>query len=396
MAKYDFFISYSSKDEKIAFKIVNAIESTGHTCWIAPRNIPYGTPYARAIMEGIYECDAFIVLITDNSIKSEDVLNEVDNAHASKKRIIPVRLTETLLSRELNYYLSRTQWLVLPSNSPESIIRLLDLGEDPTKPGEQIIYPIKNFSAKNIKKPLIIIGALVVLLSISGVIWWRNNSKSEEAAEEVLATEEFATSVKTSENDSLSNQKDTITQILPQNQAASTAPTMTPPPAPNIKEAPTSSKDKNYEDMIFNADTYYTNGEFEKALPLYIDIATNYDANYEHKVGWMYDQGQGTKKDPSKAKKWCKKAADIGNAEAQIRMSFLLLNAGKPNEAAEYCNMAENNNKLTPNCKYNIGLLYFKGWGVSQDSIKAKKYWTEAAKEGQPQAKDNLEKYFNE
>lgn len=127
MAKYNFFISYSSKDKDIAVKILDAIESTGHTCWIAPRNIPYGTPYARAIMEGIDECDTFLVIITDNSIKSEDVLNEVDNAHAIKRTIIPVRLTDTRLPRELNYYLSRTQWLNLDANNPREIVTLLNL-----------------------------------------------------------------------------------------------------------------------------------------------------------------------------------------------------------------------------------------------------------------------------
>lgn len=132
MAKYDYFISYSSKDEDIAFKLLEAIESTGHTCWIAPRNIPYGTPYARAIMEGIDECDTFIVLLTDNSIKSEDVLNEVDNAHAIKRTIIPVRLTDTRLPRELNYYLSRTQWLNLDANNPQQIATLLNLSATPT------------------------------------------------------------------------------------------------------------------------------------------------------------------------------------------------------------------------------------------------------------------------
>lgn len=132
MAKYDYFISYSSKDKEIAYKIVDAIESTGHTCWIAPRNIPYGTPYARAIMEGIDECNTFIVLITDNSIKSEDVLNEVDNAHASKKKIIPIKLTDVLLSRELNYYLSRTQWMSLNLDDIDSIVTILKL-KDPHK-----------------------------------------------------------------------------------------------------------------------------------------------------------------------------------------------------------------------------------------------------------------------
>lgn len=136
MAKYDYFISYSSKDKDIAFRIVNAIESAGYTCWIAPRNIPYGTPYARAIMEGIDECDTFIVLITDNSIKSEDVLKEVDNAHADKKTIIPVKLTNTTLyPRELNYYLSRTQWLLLSPKNPKEITTLLNLDSKDIKNG---------------------------------------------------------------------------------------------------------------------------------------------------------------------------------------------------------------------------------------------------------------------
>ncbi|MCM1152831.1 MAG: toll/interleukin-1 receptor domain-containing protein [Muribaculum sp.] len=124
MAKYDYFISFSSKDKHLADSIVDAIESTGHSCWIAPRNIPYGTPYARAIMDGIDECHTFLVIITENSIKSEDVLNEVDNAHAQKKTIIPVRLSDTQLSRELNYYLSRTQWLNL---DPINILKIQDL-----------------------------------------------------------------------------------------------------------------------------------------------------------------------------------------------------------------------------------------------------------------------------
>jgi len=127
MAKYDYFISYSNKDKGIAFKILDAIESTGHICWIAPRNIPYGMAYARAIMEGIDECNTFMVLITDNSIISEDVLNEVDNAHAAKKTIIPIKLTDTQLPRELNYYLSRTQWLTLDSKKPHEIVDFLHL-----------------------------------------------------------------------------------------------------------------------------------------------------------------------------------------------------------------------------------------------------------------------------
>lgn len=132
MAKYDIFISYSSIDKDIAFKILDEIESAGRKCWIAPRNIPYGTPYARAIMDGIEECSTFMVLITENSIRSEDVLNEVDNAHAQKKRIIPVRLSDVALPKEFNYYLSRTHWAILKPNNLSKITELLNLQEKKT------------------------------------------------------------------------------------------------------------------------------------------------------------------------------------------------------------------------------------------------------------------------
>lgn len=131
MALFDYFISYSSKDKQIAFNIVAQIESLGYTCWIAPRNITYGTAYANAIMNGIDQSENFIVLVTDNSIVSEDVLNEVDNAHALKKIIIPIRLSDVNLSREFNYYLSRKQWINLKKADIGDVVSHLGIQRKP-------------------------------------------------------------------------------------------------------------------------------------------------------------------------------------------------------------------------------------------------------------------------
>lgn len=111
MAVYDVFVSHSSKDARLAERVVNAIEECGYRCWLAPRDIDPGEPYARSIMRGIDGCDVFVVLLSRHSIVSEDVLNEVDNAHGVRKRIIPVFVDDVELPRELNYYLSRTQWV---------------------------------------------------------------------------------------------------------------------------------------------------------------------------------------------------------------------------------------------------------------------------------------------
>lgn len=123
MAKYDVFISYSSLD-KTVMSIVGAVESNGLKCWIAPRDITPGIPYARAIMSALNLCDNFVVFISANSLNSEDVLNEIDNAHSLKKYIIPCFIENVQLTPEFNYYLKRKQWLnIMEDINP--LIRLL-------------------------------------------------------------------------------------------------------------------------------------------------------------------------------------------------------------------------------------------------------------------------------
>lgn len=110
MARYHFFMSYSSKD-KLPLRFCKELEKKGVSCWIAPRNINPGAPYARAIMDGLESADNLLVFISSNSLKSEDVLNEIDNAHRLKKQIIPIFIEPIKLSTEFAYYLSRKQWI---------------------------------------------------------------------------------------------------------------------------------------------------------------------------------------------------------------------------------------------------------------------------------------------
>lgn len=104
------FISYSTKDT-LPGLFCECIELHGIKCWMAPRDILAGIPYARSIIEGIKSCNIFLVFISCNSIKSEDVLNELDNAHGLHKTIIPIFLENIELSEELCYYLKRKQWI---------------------------------------------------------------------------------------------------------------------------------------------------------------------------------------------------------------------------------------------------------------------------------------------
>lgn len=412
MAKYDFFISYSSKDKDIAFKIVNAIESAGYICWIAPRNIPYGTPYAAAIMEGIDECDKFIVLITKNSVQSNDVLNEVDNAHSVKKTIIPVRLTDTQLSRELQYYLSRTQWLTLPSSNPEEIVKLLNIGVAPLP-----VAPNQVNQTSRIIIPVCVIAAIIVIAA--GVaVWWFSSDKSKDFDEvntSLIAGEEAsqqALNVDTLHSEGTNTQSEAPRNVLIEESGKDQVPK---------EDNHTKSTSVDLEKMKKEADQYFEDGKYEQALPLYIKIS-DVDKNYSHKVGYMYQNGLGTLQDHITAIQWYKKISHyhsgahesllalyeqlanqcvmVGNnrdaAHWYDELGAEHMNEKKYKEAAHWYELGYNTGFLPPNCKYWLGYLYYNGMGVSENREKAKTLWEEARNEGHEQAKADLEKYYQE
>lgn len=105
------FISYSSKDKNVADNLCNKLEGWGIRVWYAPRNVV--GPYASAIMKGIKEADYFIVIVSHNSLASQHVLNEIDNAHSRLPdlKFKPLRLEDMALTPEFSYYLSRQHWL---------------------------------------------------------------------------------------------------------------------------------------------------------------------------------------------------------------------------------------------------------------------------------------------
>lgn len=122
MKKYNIFISHSSKDlDKVRF-FLSYLEMHALNCWISPRDIPKGIPYARAITEGICKCDDMLVFITHNTLKSEAVLNEIDVAQSKSKRIIPVFLENINLTDEFAFYLKRKQWINAYGNKNDALV----------------------------------------------------------------------------------------------------------------------------------------------------------------------------------------------------------------------------------------------------------------------------------
>jgi TolB-like protein len=119
------FISYASYDAAVAGRICSALEAAGFPCWIAPRDVRPGEPYAAAIVEAINACRIVLVVLTKNAIESPHVLREVERASSKKRSILSIRLDAANLPPELEYFLSANHWLEASGGTIESVLPAL-------------------------------------------------------------------------------------------------------------------------------------------------------------------------------------------------------------------------------------------------------------------------------
>jgi|WetSurSiteA1Bulk_404760.scaffolds.fasta_scaffold12685_2 TolB-like protein/Tfp pilus assembly protein PilF len=108
---HDVFISYSNKDKNVAEAVCLILENNGIRCWIAPRDITPGLPFAEAIIDGIENSRVFVLIYSSNSNNSAQVIKEVDRAVHNRLAIIPLRLEDVPMTKQLEYYISDVHWM---------------------------------------------------------------------------------------------------------------------------------------------------------------------------------------------------------------------------------------------------------------------------------------------
>ncbi len=105
------FISHSSTDHGAADMLRAALEDAGCSCWIAPRDIAPGSPWAASIMAGIAAAEVLVLVHSAASSASEMVLREINAAADGRKHLIPVRIDATPVRDAMQFYLGATHWL---------------------------------------------------------------------------------------------------------------------------------------------------------------------------------------------------------------------------------------------------------------------------------------------
>lgn len=126
MSGYDVFISYSSIDRQIAFEICYILEQHDLKCWIAPRNITIGKPYADEIINAIRSTQIIVLVMSENSLNSEYVLHEIKNAADYQRPILPFKIDEAMPEKAMGVYIDSKHWLEAFPNPHEKYDILIE------------------------------------------------------------------------------------------------------------------------------------------------------------------------------------------------------------------------------------------------------------------------------
>ncbi len=111
VAPFDVFISYSSKDKATADAAVAVLEQKGLRCWIAPRNIMPSKEWSESIIDGLESSRLMVLIFSDHSNRSQQVVREVERAVAKGIPIIPFRIENLMPSKAMEYFISTYHWL---------------------------------------------------------------------------------------------------------------------------------------------------------------------------------------------------------------------------------------------------------------------------------------------
>lgn len=103
------FISYSSEDRAWVDRLANALRAAGWEPWVDHNEISGGTEWRTSIVRGLKTCDAFLIILSPNSVRSKNVVKELSLAEEFGRRLLPVEMAAANEGSDMKYQLAGLQ-----------------------------------------------------------------------------------------------------------------------------------------------------------------------------------------------------------------------------------------------------------------------------------------------
>ena len=111
----DIFISYSRNDKDFVRRLNKALETRGHDVWVDLEDIPPTAEWMNEIRSDIEGADAFVFVISPDSITSKVCRKELDHAVGHNKRLVPILYRE-VNADDVPTPLDSRQWISFREN----------------------------------------------------------------------------------------------------------------------------------------------------------------------------------------------------------------------------------------------------------------------------------------
>lgn len=222
----DIFVSYASQDRDVAFRIVGFLEEQGISCWVAPRDVPPGVEYGQAIINGIEQSRALVLILSDQSNDSMFVRKEVERAVSKTKPVLPVRIREVTPSGSLEFFISSAQWVdAWKSPMEQHLLPLVGAIKAIGQPGAAPVRSASLPPPRRSSMPLVVGTGLAAALVAAAGAWWY-------ASRTPATTAPMATSPPASPSATAPATASSVAPPGSPSAAAPAAPSAATPPAP--------------------------------------------------------------------------------------------------------------------------------------------------------------------
>lgn len=349
METQQYFFSYSRKDADFVIKLAGDLKKAGINVWVDQLDILPGARWDDSIEKGLRNAGGMLVVLSETSIQSENVMDEVSYALEKGKRVVPLlihncdvpfRLARLQYIDFTKDYTSALQYLVQTLNAPETAQPVYQQ-TPPVESSNKQTAQQKNESSltqtkhrKNFLIPVIAVAAIIILLALYFLL--KNNNPKESLSNANIADS-------TNNITGIKNATDTTNNTNINNNTAGIS------TQAMIKKATAAKMNNNFEGTIY----WYKQAALAGDKSAYINL------------GNIYDAFPGRQPNVDSAIYWYLKAAD-NNATGY-----------NTQQGIAYIQQEANNNK--PVCMEFLGHLYMNGFETFSKDDKLAVYWLRKA-----------------
>ncbi len=133
----------------------------------------------------------------------------------------------------------------------------------------------------------------------------------------------------------------------------------------------------------------FQQNDLETARSLWTDLAGQDNAEAQHRLGILYDSGQGVTRNPERAAAWYRRAAMQDHAKAQTNLGAMY--ARGEGVAKDYKSafdlMQRAASQGLARAQHNLGMMYAGGNGAKMDYLQAYMWFSLAATQGNEEAR---------